>query len=261
MTFVRNTSIFAANTVIRSWAEWQRDIALCHPLTGMEALFARAPRESRPVAKSDDFAICNEMAPGNATKPAAAAGMPLARVRSVPRSEPLIHVWNGSDRLTCDGVAVGLLRDNVEHFSQRHERRDLVQLHSLADVTFGQRPAQLEPSRLCDELCAGWDCVWQVPIGALVMGQGTRALLRAQLGPFPRRNEVATWLGRQSSSGARCATLGELVANLVHELFALAARAQASDVIQCATPQMLAHAPAFSQALPTTLGPSGPFRQ
>ena len=179
----------------------------------------------------------------------------------VPRSEPLIHIWNASDRLTCDAVAVGLLRDNVDHFSRCRERRlGFPQLHSLADVTWRPGPAQLEPTPLCDELSAGWDCIWQVPIGQLVMSEGTKALLRAQLGPFPRRNEVAAWLGRQSSSGLRCATIGELIANLVHELFALAARAQADGLLHCATPRMLNNPAPFGQARPATLGPSGPFR-
>ena len=180
---------------------------------------------------------------------------------AVPRSKSRILVWNGGDRLTCDGVAVGLLRDNVEHFFVRHERQEpMVHLHALADIVWKQWPAHLVPSQLCAELNAGWDQVWRVPIRDMVMSDGTRALLRTQLGPFPQPIEVASWLQRQNAIGPRCKTVGELIANLVHELFALAARAQPGDVLCCATARMLDDPGAFDEARAAVLGPSGPYR-
>ena len=185
----------------------------------------------------------------------------LLSAAAVPRSKSRIFVWNGGDRLTCDGVAVGLLRDNVERFFVRHERRTpLVHLHALADIAWKQWPAHLVPSELCAELNAGWDQVWRVPIREMVMSDGTKALLRTQLGPFPQSSEVASWLQRQSAIGPRCKTVGELIANLVHELFALGARAQPGDVLCCATAQMLDDPSAFSEARTAALGPSGPYR-
>ena len=179
----------------------------------------------------------------------------------MPRAETLIHVWNGSDRLTCDGVAVNLYRDNVEHLLQRDEPNEsLAQLHSLADVAWGQRPAQLDPCRLRAELSVSWDRVWRVPVREMVMNEGTKALLRARLGACPRPSEVATWLQRQSPIGPSCNTLGELIANLVHELSALAARAKPNELLRCATPRMLVDPGTFSEARVAALGPSGPYR-
>ena len=158
----------------------------------------------------------------------------------MPPSEPLVCVWNGRDRLRCDGVTLGLLRDNIEHASGRQLRSEpWVQIHSLADAAWRRATSQLMPSELCTELRAGWELIWRVPVRELVLSDGTRALLRRQLGPFPRTTDVASWLRRQCEFGPSSTTLGELTANLVHGVFSLAARARPGEVLRCAPQRML----------------------
>jgi hypothetical protein len=179
------------------------------------------------------------------------------------RSESQICLWHRADSLTCAGAAVGLLRDNVEHFLERGVRSGRFRrLHALADVPWGTGPLQLDPSEFRAELMVGWDGVWQVPTREIVVSVETQTLLGAQqrglpLGPAA----ISAWLGRAGCI-APISTLGELVANLVNELSVLAAmviRLGPGELIQCATPQAAPEHAVLRQARTVSLGPSGPF--
>ncbi|HEY0466725.1 MAG TPA: hypothetical protein VGC79_21105 [Polyangiaceae bacterium] len=173
--------------------------------------------------------------------------------------ESRICVWNGADSLTCDAVAVGLLRDNVEHFVEYGVRGvRFHRLHALADAPWATAPSQLNPSELRTELLVGWDAVWRVPTGEIVAGLGTRALLAQQRAPLVAARGLSAWLCR-SVCFTPSSTLGELVANLVHELSVLAAKARPRELIQCATPQMVTDRAILHAARSVSLGPSGPF--
>ena len=178
------------------------------------------------------------------------------------RTESRICIWHRDSSLSCTGIAVGLLRDNVAHFLERGgSGLRFRRLHALADVPWRTAPLHLEPKEFRLELMAGWAGVWQVPTRELVMGLKTRSLLPAPHGPLARSAEIPAWLARLGGIVA-ITTLGELVANLVHELSALAARADQvgpSEVIQCATAQLVTNRAVLREARPVSLGPSGLF--
>jgi hypothetical protein len=187
-------------------------------------------------------------------------GIAFALVLAMPRIESRICIWNGADRLNCDGVAVGILRDNVKHFLEDGVRgAGFRQLHALADVPWATGPLSLSPSEFRRQLLAGWDGIWRVPTREIVVSLGTRALLGAERhGPLLGPGGISAWLCR-SGCIAPSNTLGELIANLVHELSVIAAKARPNEIIQCATPQMLPDHAVMREARSISLGPSGPF--
>jgi hypothetical protein len=179
------------------------------------------------------------------------------------RSDSQICLWHRGESLACAGAAVGLLRDNVEHFLERGVRSGRFRgLHALADVPWGTGPLQLEPSEFRAELMVGWDGVWRVPTREIVVSVETRALLGTELrGLLLGPAVISAWLARAGCI-APISTLGELIANLVNELSVLAAmvaRFGPSEVIQCATPRLVPEYAALRQTRSVSLGPSGPF--
>lgn len=186
--------------------------------------------------------------------------MAFAPLLAMFPTDSRICVWLGTDCLACEGVAVGLLRDNVEHFLEHGVRgARFRRLHALADVPWETRASRLEPSELRTELMLAWDGVWRVPTQELVISSESRSLLGVRqhaslLGP----SGIAAWLSR-SGCIAPSNTLGELIANLVHELTVLAAKAKPGEVIQCAPRQMLTDHALLHNIRSVSLGPSGPF--
>ncbi len=186
--------------------------------------------------------------------------MVFALLRAMRRIESRICVWHSTDSLSCDSAAVGLLRDNVEHFLEHGTigaRFPLI--HALADVARGTGPVCLEPSAFRTELLAGWDGVWRVPTREIVVSPKTQALLGAQQhGPLLGPGGISAWLCR-SGCIAPSNTLGELLANLLHELSVVAAKAKPSEVLHCATLQTVTDRALLREARSVALGPSGSY--
>ncbi len=187
-------------------------------------------------------------------------GMALAAVRAMRRIESRICVWHDADSLSCDSVAVGLLRDNVEHFLEHGVKGARFPLiHALADVARGTEGVCFEPNEFRTELLAGWDGVWRVPTRDIVVSLETQALLGAQQhGPLLGPGGISAWLCR-SGCIAPSRILGELIANLVHELSVVAAKARPSEVIHCAALHLVTGHALLTPARTVSLGPSGPY--
>jgi hypothetical protein len=180
--------------------------------------------------------------------------------RSVMRGNGTpICLWYGTHSLSCAGGAVGVLRDNVEHFLEGGKQSERFrQLHLLADIPWSSGITALEPNELRLELLMAWDGVWRVPTRDIIVSLQTRTLFGA--GHAFGRQGVAAWLCR-SVGFAPMNTLGELIANLVHELSfiaAMAARRGPREFVQCAAPHA-ADPAALLDARYVSLGPSGPF--
>ena len=158
--------------------------------------------------------------------------------RLVQHIESRVCLWQRRDALVCDGDAIALLRDNVRHFlEQDRPSTRFVNLHALADVTRCAGPVRLHAEPFRGELLAAWEGVWRVPLRqALPRGKSARRAL------------------------PDASTLGELIANLVHELSSLSARSLGGEYVYAATPQMLGDGSLLRAARTVSLGPSRPFR-
>lgn len=156
----------------------------------------------------------------------------------VRRIETRICLWQRNDCLVCDGFAISLLRENVWHYLERGQASArFPNLHALADVTRISGPVRLHPAGFRNELLAAWEGIWRVPRTQVV--QASASARR----PLPAGD-----------------TLGELVANLVHELSSLSARSQSGEFVYAATPQMLDDWSLLRAARAVSLGPSRPFQ-
>ena len=152
------------------------------------------------------------------------------------RIETRVCLWQHDDCLVCDGFAISLLRENVRHHLERGQPSPrFLNLHALADVTHSATPIRLHADGFRSELLVAWEGVWRVPRAEVV--QSASAARR----PLPAGD-----------------TLGELVANLVHELSSLSARTRSGQLLYAATPQMLDDWSLLRAARAVSLGPSRP---
>ncbi len=99
----------------------------------------------------------------------------------------------------------------------------------------------------------------ECPTRDIVVSLETQALLGAQQhGPLLGPGGISAWLCR-SGCIAPSRTLGELIANLVHELSVVAAKARPSEVIHCAALHLVTGHALLTPARTVSLGPSGPY--
>ena len=135
--------------------------------------------------------------------------------------------------LVCEGNAIALLRDKVQHLLEHDQPSSrFVNLYALAGVARCTHPVWLDADGFRSELLTAWDGVWRVPL------RHAKAARRA----LPTAS-----------------TLGELFANLVHELSSLSARSRSGESLYAATPHMLGDSTLLRAARTVSLGPSQPF--
>lgn len=162
----------------------------------------------------------------------ATRGTGLARRGLVAAVEQAIRIWNSSDSLVCDAVALGVLRDNVElHLGQSSRQARFAQLYALAEAYWAPTPIQLNASELRAELVEAWEGVWQLPTADVVVSHETRRLLHARRPRVAIANPRLRWqsLAQSGACAESARTFGELVANLSHELTVLAAKSALRD--------------------------------
>jgi hypothetical protein len=163
--------------------------------------------------------------------------MRLAVCSSVRRIETRICLWQRDDCLVCDGFAVSLLRENVlQHVEHGKPSGRFPNLHALANVSRLGSPVRLNAKSFRDELSLAWEGVWRVPRARVVQAAASSRRI------LPAGN-----------------TLGELTANLIHELSSLSARTRDGDPLLAATPQMLDDWSLLRAARAVSLGPSRPL--
>ena len=167
-------------------------------------------------------------------------------------------IWNDKESIACDGAAIFLLRDNVQHFLEAgipSER--FAQLHALADGFWSERIVALDAALLRSELFAAWDGTWRLPISQSAVSIATGAALRGVSAPPGISGTTTSRSARRLSWRAvdEDKTVGQLVGNVVGELMALSWTCKPGERVRMVTPRIagesspLRHARAIESGL------------